>query len=216
MRSWRRIRGSCRGAGPVQAALADAVERVRRNLALLLDEDALLESACAAALPAPGFEGGPVLAAPGPGGSWLLQEAWARWQQECVADWTGLEAGRGAAVSAVYGAFGSRRRGREEALDVMDRLVDEWNGRARALAVRHADGPRRPLTIDLPPLLRGCSGEEEDRLTRWEAGVLAVHQVAVHWPGGSVDLLVPRPVADQLLRGSSLTADGEGRSRPDF
>ncbi|MFD8705703.1 hypothetical protein ACFV1W_24365 [Kitasatospora sp. NPDC059648] len=200
---------------PMQVSLAGAVDRARRDMALLLDEAVLLDTACAAALPAPALgEGGSALVGPGPSGSWLVQEAWACWQQECATDWGGLEAGRSAASAVVYEAFGSRRRGRTEALDALDLLVDEWNGRARALAAQHAAVPRRSLTVEFPPLVRTHNEEEEDQLTRWEAGVLAVYQVAVHWSAGSIDLLVPGPVADQLLRNSSLAAVAEDHEHP--
>ncbi|WP_147465234.1 hypothetical protein [Streptomyces sp. 1114.5] len=113
-------------------------------------------------------------------------------------------------MAVVYGAFGSRRRGRGEALDALDRLVDDWNAQARALAAQHAAVPRRSVTVDLPPLDRAHGREgEEDRLPRWEAGVLAVYQVAAHWSAGSVDLLVPGPVVDQLLRSGSLAVEAE-------
>ncbi|MBD0688271.1 hypothetical protein BG452_00420 [Streptomyces sp. CBMA123] len=200
---------------PMQAPLAEAVDHARRNMASLLNEAVLLDAACAAALPAPALgEGGSALVGPGPSGSWLVQEAWACWQQECATGWDGLEAGRSAAMAVVYEAFGSRWRGRAEALDALDRLVDDWDARARALAGQHAVAPRRSLTVEFPSLVRTHGQEGEDRLTRWEAGVLAVYQVAVHWSAGSIDLLVPGPVADQLLRSSSLAAVAEGRDHP--
>ncbi|MGC0317051.1 hypothetical protein [Kitasatospora acidiphila] len=199
---------------PMRTGLAGAVDCTRRSLASLLDEAALLEAACAAALPAPALEGGPALVGPGPGGPWLVQEAWACWQQECAAGWDGLEAGRSAAAAAVYQAFGSRRRGRAEALDALDRLVDDWNTQARALAAQHAAACRYPVTVDLLPLVRAHGEEgEEDWLTYWEAGAIVVYQVATDWSAGSVDLLVPGPVSDQLLRSGRLTGDAEDRDR---
>lgn len=201
---------------PMQVTLAGAVDCARRDMASLLDEVVLLDVACAAALSAPEFgEGGSALVGPGPSGSWLMQEAWACWQQECATGWDGLEAGRSAATAVVYEAFGSRRRGRAEVLEALDRLVDDWDAQARALAAQHAAAPRRSLTVDLPPLVRTHNEEGEgDGLTGWEAGVLAVYQVAVHWSAGSIDLLVPGPVADQLLRSSSLASVVEGRDHP--
>jgi hypothetical protein len=200
---------------PMQAGLAGAVGHARQNVASLLNEAALLDSACAAALPLPQLEGGSALVGPGPGGPWLVQEAWARWQQECAAGWDGLEAGRSAAVAVVYEAFGGRRRGRGEALDVLDRLVDDWNAQARGLSTRHGAVLRRSVTVDLPPLLCADSGEgEEDRLTRWEAGVLAVYQVGANWSAGNIDLLVPGPIADQLVRSGSLAVKAEDFDHP--
>jgi len=202
-------------AEPMQAGLAEAVDNARRNLASLLDEAALLDATCAADLPSPGLEGGPALVGPGPSGPWLVQEAWARWQQESAAGWDGLEAGRSAAAAVIYGAFGHRRRGRAEALDVLDRLVGAWNSQARALAIQRAADPRRLFTVDLPSLVRSHDMDgEEDRLTRWEAGVLAVYQVAAHWSAGTIDLLVPGPVADRLLHGGSLATEPEDADRP--
>ncbi|MET9398437.1 hypothetical protein [Kitasatospora sp. NPDC002965] len=195
---------------PMRAGLAGAVDHTRRSLASLLNQAELVEAACAAALPSPKFSGAPAFVGLGTSSPWLLQEAWARWQQECAAGWSGLEAGRSTATSVLYAAFGRRRRGRAEALEGLDRLVDNWNAQARALAAQSAAFPLRPVTVDVLAIVRdSVTGREEDQLTRWEAGVIAVYQVTAHWPTGSVGLLAPSPVAAQLLRGGSLVLEAE-------
>ncbi|MFF0298661.1 hypothetical protein ACFYST_34890 [Kitasatospora sp. NPDC004614] len=97
----------------------------------------------------------------------------------------------------------------------MRELVDAWSAEARALAAQCTADPHRLIAVNLPPVVRNSStGVEEERLNQWEADVLAVHQVAAHWPAGSIELLVPGPVADQLLRSGVLLTETEEHRRP--
>lgn len=187
-------------AEPLQAALADVIERRREALAALLDVGLLVEAACAVAMPMPAPAAGPEFAGLGVDVRGVLEQAWLRWQRTVASSWNGLEDGRAAATAVLYEAFGRRRKGRAEALAALDDVIAGWTARGRARAAQHQDGPRRVVTVQVPPVTRdNLTGAELDPLTLWEAGVLATHQVSVYWPAGSLDLLLPQPIAEHLL-----------------
>lgn len=192
-------------ATPTVAALAAAVERERLELSVLLDSAALLEAACAAALPEPDFAGVGAFDGLGSGTRPVLGCAWALWQHAVVSGWGALEESRPEAVGVVHDAFGRRRQGRAEALATLDGLIAGWEATVRARAAREQIGPRRLVSVTVPRVtFNACTGVDDDDLSRWAAGAIAVHQAGEDWPAGRVDLLVPDVVARHLRVGADL------------
>ncbi|MEU4117843.1 hypothetical protein AB0F71_25525 [Kitasatospora sp. NPDC028055] len=192
-------------AGPRLSALTGAVEQARGAVARRVNPRELLTAACVAALPVPvGLrEWLPACAGSwGVDGEWLLLEAWMRWQSACAEGEAQVADCVRAASAAVYEAFGRRRKGRDEALDSVQRLITASIDQTR----RHVDaqlaGPSRLVQMEIPPLeTEPFTGREHDPLTPWQAGVIAVHQSGVDWPAGQVTVTASRVVADLLLSG---------------
>ncbi|MEY9841113.1 hypothetical protein [Streptacidiphilus sp. EB103A] len=187
-------------AQPLHAELAEVIEYRRRELAALLPVADLVQGACAAALPEPALQAGPVFAFLGGEALRVLQRAWCQWQGAVGSSWGALEESRSAASTVVFEAFGRRRMGRTEALQALDVLVADWSARARAQAAECERAPGWLVTVQIPPVTRdSLTGAEQDPLSCWDAGILATHQVSAQWPQGSVELMLPEPVAEHLL-----------------
>ncbi|MFJ9691352.1 hypothetical protein [Kitasatospora sp. NPDC101183] len=192
-------------AGPRLSALTGAVEQARGAVARCVDPRELLTAACVAALPVPvGLRDGLPASAGSWGldGQWLLLEAWTRWQSACAEGEAQVADCVRAALAAVYEAFGRRRKGRDEALDSVQRLITSSIDQARRLAEEECTGSVHLVQMALPLLeTEPFTGRERDPLTLWQAGVIAVHQAGVDWPAGQITLTVPQAVSDLLPGG---------------
>ncbi|MDH6708267.1 hypothetical protein P3T27_005006 [Kitasatospora sp. MAA19] len=192
-------------AGPRLSALTGAVEQARGTVARCVDPRELLTAACVAALPVPvGLQEGLSECAGswGVDGEWLLLEAWTRWQSACAEGEAQVANCVRAASAVVYEAFGRRRKGRDEALDSVQRLITASIDQGRRHAAKEHAGPVRLIRMAIPLLeAEPFTGREHDPLTPWQAGVIAVYQSGVDWPAGEVSLAAPRAVADLLLGG---------------
>ncbi|MFF8775303.1 hypothetical protein [Kitasatospora sp. NPDC015120] len=191
--------------GPRLSALTGAVEQARAAVARRVDPRELLTAACVAALPVPvGLRDGlpASVGSWGVDGEWLLLEAYMRWQSACAEGEARVADCVRAASAAVYEAFGRWRKGRDEALDSVQRLITASNDQARRLAEEECAGPVHLVQMTLPLLeTEPFTGREHDPLTFWRAGVIAVHQSGVDWSPGRVTLAAPRVVSDLLLGG---------------
>ncbi|MFJ6619975.1 hypothetical protein ACIQOW_20665 [Kitasatospora sp. NPDC091335] len=192
-------------AGPRLFALTGAVEQARGAVVRRIDPRELLAAACVAAMPAPVGLRDALPACTGSWGAdgeWLLAEAWTRWQSACAEGEAPVADCVRAASAVVYEAFGRRRKGRDEALDNVQRLITSSIDQARRHAEKKHAGPVRLVQMALPLLeTEPLTGREHDPLTPWQAGVIAVHQFGVDWSAGQVTLTAPLAVADLLLGG---------------
>ncbi|WP_051740740.1 MULTISPECIES: hypothetical protein [unclassified Kitasatospora] len=188
-------------AKPTLDALAAVIESERHAFAALLRPDALLDSAAITRLEPPhdlaskeGFTGLGDQAAP------VLRRAWDDWAADTARSWLALEDDRSSASLVLHGAFGQRRKGRDEAYAALDELVASWCAQARSVVDMHKAAPRRLLAVSVPPTtFDSYLGRSRDPLSQWEAGVLAMYQVATNWPDGTVALLVPQLIAERLI-----------------
>ncbi|MFC1420483.1 hypothetical protein [Streptacidiphilus cavernicola] len=191
-------------AQPRLVAMADVAERARRAVVPLVDPGDLIAAACVASME-PGHVGAVLpqsSATWGLDGEALLRQAWAQWHAECVSGTMSVAMSLPGARSAVYAAFGRRRKGRDEALDSVQHLITPLIEQARQCAEAQRALPGRRCELAIPPLESGAwPTVQGDPLTPWQAGVLAVHQADVDWQTGRAVLLAPAPVVDRLAAG---------------
>lgn len=192
-------------AEPRLSALTAAVEQARGAAACRVDPDDLLMAACVASQSSPAGLCD-VLAAtaryPVLDGHGLLLDAWTRWQDACARGEAPVAELLPAATAAVYAAFGSRRKGRDQALDSVQHLVTSSVDQAQLRAERERRLPCREVRVAVPPLeAEPGSTREHDPLTMLQARVLAAHQTAFDCRVGQATLIAPAVVAELLLGG---------------
>jgi uncharacterized protein YukE len=190
-------------------ALADKaayVEGLRRDLAQLLDPEALLEASAVFALPPSPLSAGDAVYRV------LGDERTARqvldgmqrdWRKSVVSDWTGFSVSRHSSHQRVRDALGRKRKGVTEVYAAIDALVTGWIEEARQQIAASVPDQRLIVLVipteDLDPRRRSRQGGWRSLLWPWQLGVLCCHAVAVDWARRRALVRVPDLIAQRLL-----------------
>ncbi|MGW8847957.1 hypothetical protein ACWGNE_09250, partial [Streptomyces xiamenensis] len=206
---------------------ADARMQLKRTYVALLQQqaqqlvaaDALLAAAAVTAMDTPDLPADdPAFAVLGGDRAVLsqLRMLWNSWRCRASGSWEHPREQSYVAYSLVHG-MGSRRKGRDGAVERAHGLVAAWTATAQA----GADGehPKRTVLAGFPLQEAAESsarhGAFRDRLSEWELGVLATWTVSVDWERATTTLRVPEPVAARLLSSHSVLSCVEpGRDQP--
>ncbi len=193
-------------AADLQGRLSAVLEGERRAFAALLQPPSLLEAAAVRLLPRPEYTPSPGFAGLGTEAGRTFHRAWFKWSHRASWSWRRLEDHDFAVSSVVRDAFGRRRQGLPEALEAFQRVTAEWIARARTEVSAPTETPWHLVGIKVPAVTRTRPDEpSQDPLTLSEASVIATYQIAFNHQIGTVALLVPHVIAEQLIAGSSPT-----------
>lgn len=160
---------------------ADHLEHSRTLAAAFFDPVTLAEGAAATTVPAPDPSSSTSFTYFAKDARPVLNRAFHAWRRQATQSGRPINEARQAAAFVLHDAFERRRKNREETLEAMDDLSAGWAAQARALAAERAgDHPRRLIAVQIPQLEKHPHADDEyDPLTVWEAGVVAVYQIAV-------------------------------------
>jgi hypothetical protein len=186
---------------------ADHVALLQRQAGQLVAREALIAAAGVAAMDTPELPAEEeVIASLGTptAVAGQLESLWRRWSSEAAGSWEHPREFGYLAHSLIQG-MGSRRKGRDAALERAQELVSAWAEAVHAGAAGEQD--ERELLVRLPEQgLDDPPGRDEPflaRLSEWELGVLACWATAADWERLTLTLRVPETIAARLASGPS-------------
>lgn len=176
---------------------------LRERAARLLDGDALVAVAVAAAMKQPEFPlDDPAFAVLGKpfDVKWALSDLWQRWYSR-VSHERVMPGGHGGLVYFVMdGWLGGKRKGREQLWRLSAQLLQQWTDAALAEFARATGGPGQFVYVTIRPEVFEGDGWSPlyEKLTEWEIGALIAFTVAADWATRTLLLRAPLAVATRL------------------
>ncbi|WP_371096469.1 hypothetical protein [Streptomyces sanglieri] len=192
-------------AKPSLRIKARYMETLRAQAARFVDREELVVAAAAMALPIPELPcADPAFAVLGGNSrvSSALVRLWHRWQSTAGRLWEGPGARAYLSCEIVRG-IRSSQKGHGAARAEAARLIESWEGLARAAAAPVDRAPKRRLTAHVPHASAGTPRHVVtdflDGLDEWTLGVLVTWAVQPGPGSGVLTLEVPDLVAERLL-----------------
>ena len=176
---------------------------LRERAARLLDGDALVAVAVAAAMKQPEFPlNDPAFTVLGKPSDvkWALSDLWQRWYSR-VSHERAMPGGHGGLVYFVMdGRLGGKRKGREQLWRRSAQLLQQWTDAALAEFARATGGPGQFVYVTIRPEVFEGDGWSPlyEKLTEWEIGALIAYTVAADWATRTFLLRAPLAVATRL------------------
>ncbi|MFC9387796.1 hypothetical protein [Streptomyces venezuelae] len=203
-------------ARPRLSAKEGYLESLWAQAALFVEPAGLVVAAAAAELRTPSLPADdPVFAVLGDSSriSLGLSRLWRRWQYTAENGWEGPASRAFRRYDLVEG-IRSNKKGRAEALEGAGRLIQSWEGEARAVAAATDPTPTAWVTARLPEDTeepsRGDTRDALGGLDRWTLGVVVTWTVTADWSRRTLTLKVPTLVAERLLASSSVLSCERG------
>jgi hypothetical protein len=176
---------------------------LRERAARLLDGDALVAVAVAAAMKQPEFPlNDPAFTVLGKPSDvkWALSDLWQRWYSR-VSHERAMPGGHGGLVYFVMdGRLGGKRKGREQLWRRSAQLLQQWTDAALAELARATGEPGQFVYVTIRPEVFEGDGWSplDEKLTEWEIGALIAYTVAADWATRTFLLRAPLAVATRL------------------
>ncbi|MCC9710684.1 hypothetical protein E4N62_38870 [Streptomyces sp. MNU76] len=209
-------------AKPSLTAKMQYLETLRAQAARFIDPEEFVVAAAATALPMPELpRADPAFAVLGDDGrvAGTLVDLWRRWQSAAGRPWEGWGTRAYLSYEIVRGVR-SNRKGYDAARAEAARLIESWEGQARAAATAADRAPRCRLTAHVPEASEADSrhGVRDflDGLDTWTLGVLLTWTVDADWGRGVLTLEVPDLVAERLLSPASGLPCSPADAAPDL
>jgi hypothetical protein len=176
---------------------------LRERAARLLDGDALVAAAVAAAMKQPEFPlNDPAFTVLGTPSDvkWALSDLWRRWHSH-VSQGRSMPSAHGGLVYFVMDSrLGGKRKGREQLWRRSAQLLQQWTDAALSEFAQAPGGPGQLVYVTIQPEVFEGDGWSPlyEKLTEWEIGALITYTVAADWATRTFLLHAPLAVATRL------------------
>jgi hypothetical protein len=176
---------------------------LRERAARLLDGDALVAAAVAAAMKQPEFPlNDPAFTVLGTPSDvrWALSDLWWRWHSY-VSHGRATPGAHGGLVYFVMDSrLGGKRKGREQLWRRSAQLLQQWTDAALVEFAQAAGGPEQLVYVTIQPEVFEGGGWSPlyKKLTEWEIGALISYTVAADWATRTFLLRAPLAVSTRL------------------
>lgn len=178
-------------------------DMLRERAARLLDGDALVAAAVAAAMKQPEFPlNDPAFTVLGTPSDvkWALSDLWQRWHAYASHGRAMPSAHGGLVYFVMDNRMGGKRKGREQLRRRSVQLLQQWTDAVLAEFARAPGGPGQLVYVTIQPEVFEGDGWSPlyEKLTEWEIGALITYAVAADWATRTFLLHAPLAVVTRL------------------